>query len=684
MKTKLIFSASIAFAIASCTAPKSDNADNTGNEKKQIGVDLAAMDTTAASPCNDFWNYANGTWLANNPVPKSETRWGSFTVVQKRNNKILRKICEEAQVANGDEGSNMQKIGDYYTCAMDSNKLNTDGIKPVQSYLDKIDAIKSSSELELTGLELAKIGVYGPISLYIGQDAKESETHSVHIGAGNIGLPDRDYYLKDAKRYVRFRSLYVEHVTKMLKFSGYTDEKAGKAAKAILKIETQLAEAMLTREERRDPEKTYNKMGIEDLKKISSNVSWKLVFDNIGIDPDSVVVSQPAYLKSTNSLLAKVNLEDWKSYIRWHFMSIVATKLSDEISEEDFDFYKKILRGQKERKPRWKRALGAVNGGLGEVVGQEYVKVAFREETKARLNIMVDNLLSAFKERLADITWMSDGTKDKALDKLNTFNRKLAYPDKWKDYSSLKVTKESYVGNYLRANRFEFNDMMAKYGKPVDHSEWGMSPQTINAYYHPLLNEIVFPAAILQPPFLNPDADDAVLYGTMGAVIGHEFTHGFDDMGSKFDAQGKMANWWTSEDREKFMAKANLIVDQYNNFEAADSAFVNGQLTLGENIADLGGLTIAFQAYQTSMKGKVKPVINGFTAEERFFISFAQVWKSNITEEFIRNMVKTNPHAPAKFRVIGTLSNMPEFHETFGCSEGDLMYKDPAERASIW
>ncbi len=568
---------------------------------------------------------------------------------------------------------------------MDSVKLNADGFSPLKPELEKISSLKSTEDLIKLIAHHHQIGIGSFFGMEIEQDARQNDKYAIYLGQSGLGLPDRDYYLTEDQRSKTIREQYLMHVAKMFEMLGNEAVNAKKMAHTVLKLETQLASASMTLVERRDPEKQYNKITYDSLKLIYPNLKFDLYFTENGLkDFSELIVAQPLFFKESESLINKIPLEDWKTYLQWHLIHESASKLNSDFENENFHFFGEILTGQKKKKQRWERALNVINGALGEVLGQEFVKEAFSEESKKRVNSMVDNLFASFEKHIKDLDWMSDETKKQALVKLSKINRKLGFPDQWRDYSALNIERDSYVMNFFRGNEFEFKRNLAKMGKPIDKTEWLMPPQTVNAYYNPIKNEIVFPAGILQPPFFTPDADDAVNYGSMGAVIGHELTHGFDDEGNKFDADGNLKNWWTEEDHKNFFAKANKVINQFNHYEALDSLFVNGNLTLGENIADLGGVAISFDAYQHSMEGKEKNNIDGFSPEQRFFISYGQVWKNNSRPESLRQQILTNPHSPENFRVIGPLSNNAEFQKAFGCSEGEAMIRPDSLRARIW
>ncbi len=674
MKKKIVLAGIIVAGISSAFIAK----------KMFKGVDTASMDIKT-NPHDDFYEYANGTWCKNNPVPASEARWTSFNVLAERNNLMLKNILETAANDKGAApGSARQKVGDFYKMAMDSTTLNNGG-SPVFEDFNLIQKIANKDDLIRSVARFHKKGIAALFSFDVSQDIKKSDQYISYLAQGGLGLPDRDYYFKEDEKSQKIREEYKQYIVKM--FKEYGEDKGIFTADVIMRIETEMARASMTRVERRNMEKQYNKRSLGDIKAFYPRINFQLYFSEIKIEPNDakeMIVAQPDFFTQLNQSFEIEPLENWKTYLKWKLINGTTSYVSDNISKLSFDFYGTALTGTKEQKPRWKRVVASANNLIGELVAQEYVKVASSPESKIRINKMVDNLRDAFKVRIEKLDWMSEETKKKAIEKLNSFNRKLGYPDKWKDYSRLDIKKDSYVKNFYRANEFAFNEMIEKLEKPIDKSEWEMLPQTVNAYYNPVMNEIVFPAAIMQPPFFNPEADEATNYGAIGAVIGHEFSHGFDDQGSKFDATGNMNNWWTEEDKKKFEERTKVLVNQYNKFAVEDKVFVNGELTLGENIADFAGLTVAYDAYQMYLKDKSRKSIDGFTPEQRFFIGFAQVWKNNARPEYLRQQVMTDPHSPGKFRVLGPLSNMPQFYSAFGIKQGDKMFIAETDRAKIW
>lgn len=659
----------------------------TGNTpQKNKAIDVSNFDTTV-NPRNDFYNYVNGNWLKNNPIPPTENLWGSFNELREKNLKNMRIVLDDAAAdKSAAPGSNKQKIRDFYNTGMDSVKREADGAKPLNDIFAKISAMRNTEDLVNILAYLQTIQVRNLFAFGVDQDDKSSTEMIVKLHQAGLGLPDRDYYFNTDENSVKIQKEYVNYIQRMFGLLGDTPDLVSQEAAMVMNLETELAKASRKRVELRDPELNYNKKTILELKTLVPNINWGNFFKDMGVDVAYVVVGQPDFFIEINNLIKTTPLGDWKNYLRYKVINSFAGDLSSNFVNENFHFYGTVLSGTKEIKPLWKRCLEATDGELGEALGKLYVEKFFSSQAKQRVNTMVDNLIAAYKDRINKVDWMSTETKQKAIEKLNLVMKKLAYPDKWKDYSSMDIKNDSYVLNAIRANMFDFKFNINKLGKPIDRTEWGMSPPTVNAYYNPAMNEIVFPAGIMQSPFFDPDADDAVNYGSMGAVIGHELTHGFDDQGCQYDAQGNLKNWWTEDDKAKFKAKTEILAKQFDQFVAIDTLHVNGHLTLGENLADLGGLTIAYYAYKKALAdGTAKnEKIDGFTGEQRFFISWAQGWRTNFRPESLRKQVKTNPHSPGNFRVLGPLSNMPEFYAAFGVKQGDKMWKPENERAIIW
>lgn len=651
-------------------------------KKDPGGIDIKAMDKSVV-PGNDFYQYANGTWLRENPIPATESRWGSFNQVSDRNNEVLKTILEEAAAdKTAPLGSAKQKVGAFYRLYMDTIKRNQQGIKPVLADLKSIDGISNQLQLMETIGRFHKKGIRCFFNFHVGQDLKKSTSYISYISQGGLGLPDRDYYFKTDKKSEDIRIEYKKHIVKI---AGLFEMGTVPVENEAMSFEAVLASKAMTRTERRNQEKQYNKRSYQTLISNYPNLQFEIYLKTIGVGKvDSIIVSQPDFFENLNNSLYNTSTDVIKAYLRWCVMNDASGYLDSRLEKQNFYFYSTVLTGTKEQKPMWKRGIAATNGIVGELLGQLFVSKTFSPESKKRVNAMVNDIVEAFRIRLNQLDWMSASTKEKALHKLASFNRKFGYPDKWRDFTNLEIKEDSYIENNYRASEFNFKDMVSKLGKPIDRNRWGMLPQTVNAYYSPTLNEIVFPAAIMQPPFFDASADDAVNYGSIGAVIGHELTHGFDDQGSKYTADGNLINWWTQEDKQLFESKTKVLVNQFNGYFVSDSLHVNGELTLGENIADIGGLTIAYEAFQMHLKKNPGKVINGFTPEQRFFIGFAQIWKNNIRPEALRQNILTDPHSPGMFRVYGPLSNMPQFYAAFGVKEGNKMFRKPDERANIW
>lgn len=655
-----------------------------GKSKKTAGLDLANLDTTT-SPREDFYQYANGSWLKNNPIPASEIRWGSFNILADENKKAVHELLEEAAKANAAKGSTMQKVGDFYAAGMDSAAIEQLGVAAIEQQLKEIDAISDTKSLLKTVADFQKIGVGSMFQFFVYQDPKNSAVIVPQVNQGGLGLPDRDYYFNTDVRTTEIRKEYVAHLTKVFAMLGNDEATAATNAAKVMKLENEMAKASRKTEDLRDPNANYHKMTVEELNKLTTNLDWNAFLTDLGIKKvDYLVIGQPEYFTALNGMLKSYSIEDWKVYVRSQLLATFAGKLNDAFVKENFHFYGEVLSGQKAIKPRWKRVAADADVAVGEAIGQEYVKKYFTPEAKQRCLDMVTNLRAVYSERINKLDWMSPETKEKAQKKLAGIINKIGYPDKWRDYSNLEIDRSNYVQNVIRGNAFLFQLMVDKLGKPVDKSEWLMTPQTVNAYYNPQTNEIAFPAGILRAPFFDPQADDAINYGGIGAVIGHELTHGFDDQGRMYDAEGNLTDWWTKEDGEKFTAKAQMVIDQFNGYKVLDSMHVNGKLTLGENIADLGGLSIAYEAFKRTEQGKGEEKIDGFTPDQRFFLNWANVWRGNSTDQALALQVNTNPHSPGNFRGNGPISNMTEFYAAFGVQEGDKMWRPENLRAKIW
>ena len=624
-----------------------------------------------------------GSWMKANPIPAEYSSWGTFTQLRDNNLTALRTILEAATKANAPAGSNEQKIGDFYASCMDTEAIEAAGLKPIAAQLSAIDAITDRKSLDATVAKLQQQGAGVLFRFSSGQDIKDSSRVIAQASQGGLGMPDRDYYFRDDDKSKQLRADYEQHVAKMFVLAGYPPEKAAAVAKTVMSIETGLAKASRTRVELRDPEKNYHLMPLAEMNALTPDWSWPNYLREVGVPGvEQVNIRQPEFFKEVNQALSTVSLADWKTYLRWHVIHANAPQLPERFVDENFDFYDRTLSGTKEILPRWKRCVQSTDRNLGEALGQVYVDKYFPPAAKARAKEMVNNLIAALREDIPTLSWMGPETKREALAKLEAFTVKIGYPDRWRDYSKLSIDRGSYDANVRRSIEFENARQLAKIGKPVDRMEWGMTPPTVNAYYSSSMNEIVFPAGILQPPFYNPKADDAVNYGGIGAVIGHEISHGFDDQGSKFDGQGNLHEWWAPEDRKNFTERGDCVVNQFNGYEVESGLHQNGKLVLGESIGDLGGLAIAYAAYEKSIEGKRPGDIDGFTPEQRFFLGWAQVWGTNQRAEAARLQTNTDSHPLARFRGNGPLSNMEAFAMAFGCKKGDAMVREQA--CKIW
>jgi putative endopeptidase len=648
-----------------------------GQPKPLVSFDVNAMDKSV-DPCNDFYQYACGNWMKNNPIPADQPEWGRFNELHEHNQMVLRSILDKTSADSSSRSSNDQKIGDYYYSCMDEAGINAKGIVPLQPTLDRINRLNSKDQLpELMGY-LHGNGVNALFSFGSEPDAKDSMMEIAGTDQGGLGLPDRDYYLKTDEKSVELRKAYVAHIAKMFELMGESPDKAAADASTVMKLETALATASMDRVERRDPNKTYHKMTVTELQNLSPAFTWNSYFATLqGPSFTSLDVSEPEFVKGMNQMIATTSVDDLKTYLRWQTIHTTAPMLPVAFVNENFNFYGKTLTGSTELRPRWKRCVQFTDGDLGEALGKAYVAEEFPPASKAATLKMVNELEAALKTDITELSWMTPETKKQALDKLAHITNKIGYPDKWRDYSTLTIVRGDALGNSLRANEFEFKRQLNKIGKPVDRAEWGMTPPTVNAYYNGQMNNINFPAGILQPPFYDPKVDDAVNYGAIGAVIGHELTHGFDDEGSQFDADGNLRNWWTAKDREQFDKLEACFVNEYDGFVAVDDVHVRGKLTLGENTADNGGLRIAHMALLDVLTTTPEKPTDGFTPDQRFFVGWAQVWCESERPEFARMMAQVNEHAPGKYRVNGVVGNMPEFQKAYSCKADAPMVRKP-------
>jgi putative endopeptidase len=662
------------FLILSCSS---------SSDEEIKGFDLANLDTTY-TPQEDFYHYAIGGWLKANPVPDDQSIWSGFNELRETTRKQVQSIIDDVSSNPGEDVNSIRyKVGTFYNVGMDTVKIESESWSPLQKEFERIDAITDKDDLIK---EIAHMHVYtcSPLFYFTSSaDAKNSEYEIAGIWQGGLGLPDRDYYVEEDDRSKEIREKYVEHLGKMFQLIGSDLELSTIEAERVMNFETRLAKASNTRTENRDVNATYNKLTTDEIKSKFSGFDWDLYLTETGVgDPKHIDISQPKFIEEVSKMVEEEPLDTWKSYLRWSLINAMAPYLSSDFVAQDFEFYGKFLEGRKQNEPRWKRVQGTTNRALGEAVGQLYVEKFFPPEAKERAMNIVENILASMGESIKNSEWMSEETKVEALKKLNGFGVKIGYPDKWQDYTDLVVKDDSYVQNIIRANYFDHQEMLKDINQPIKPWEWGMTPQTVNAYYSPVRNEIAFPAGILQFPFFDYRVDDAINYGAMGAVIGHEITHGFDDQGRQYDAEGNIRDWWTKEDAERFNERAQVLVEQFNNYVAINDMTINGEMTLGENIGDLGGLTISYNAFTKTEQYKNGEEIDGFTPAQRFFLSWAQVWKNNITDQELMRRLKVDVHSPGQWRVLGPLSNMPEFFEAFDVKPGDPMRNE--KLVKIW
>lgn len=648
------------------------------------GIDLTNLDTTAVQGA-DFYQYACGGWMKKHPLTNEYSRFGSFDMLAENNREQLKGLIVEIASGQNAQGTIGQKIGDIYKLAMDSVKLNADGVTPIQADLEKIASVKDKSEIVPLMAELAHSGVFPYFSFYVGADIMDSKSNLFQLYQGGISLGEKEYYLDNDDVSVNIRNKYKEHIVKMFQLAGFDEAAAKKKMEAVMDIETRIAKASFSAVEQRNPAANYHKMSLDELKKEIPGIDWDAFLNGIGVKGvTELSVSQVDPIKEVEKIINSLPVENQIAYMQWSLIDRAAGYLSDDLVAQNFDFYGKTLSGKQTNQPRWKRAVSTVNGVLGEAVGQMYVEKYFPAAAKERMVQLVKNLQTALGERIRNLEWMGDSTKIKAIEKLNSFYVKVGYPDKWRDYTGLNIEKDSYWANVKRATEFELDYMLSKAGKPVDRDEWGMTPQTVNAYYNPTTNEICFPAGILQYPFFDMNADDAFNYGAIGVVIGHEMTHGFDDQGRQFDKDGNLKDWWTAEDAKRFEERAQVMVNFFDSIQVLPGLNANGSLTLGENIADHGGLQVSFQAFKNATKDAPLLVKDGFTPEQRFFLSYAGVWAGNIRDEQIRLQTKSDPHSLGRWRVNGALPQIGAWYDAFGIKEGDPMYLAPEKRVSIW
>ncbi len=653
-------------------------------------LDLSNMDRSV-NPGDDFYRYVNGAWMDKIEIPADRGRWGSFDELRMKTSENVLTIFDKAiKDPSYTKGDDQKKAVLYYKTAMDTQRLDKIGVNPLRPYLDAVDNIKDIATLQSYIEDKTPIGLSGFFGFSVFTDLGNSKVHAPYLSPGEIGLPERDYYLKDDDDSKKLREKYLTHIAKMMNFIGYDSKSATIAADEILKLETRMAHVMMPKEKSRNPMNIYNKWTVDNLSKTCPSFDWKKYFASTGVKSfDTIIVTTPDFIPELESILNEANIPTWKNYLKWIIINNGANYLSRDIEKVNFDFYGKELSGTSEMRPRWERVLDNENATMGEAIGKLYVDEFFPPAAKSKAANMVANIIEAFENRINALEWMSDATKKKSIEKLTKMTVKIGYPDKWKDYSTLDIKSYdeggSYLYNALNARKWNFEDDMKKLGKDVDKTEWGMAPQVVNAYYNPLNNEIVFPAAILQPPFYNYEADEAINFGGIGAVIGHEISHGFDDQGSRFDADGNMKNWWTEEDNIKFKERNKALINQFNAYEPLPGIHVNGEFTLGENIGDLGGINVAYDGLQLHFKKHSRPAdIDNLTAEQRFFISWATIWRGKTRDEALKTQINTDPHSPTQYRAVGPLTNLETFHQAFNIKYGDKMYKAPKDRVNIW
>ncbi|HEY8928852.1 MAG TPA: M13 family metallopeptidase [Mucilaginibacter sp.] len=654
-----------------------------GVPRRTVFFDKSGMDTTV-KPGDNFFEYANGKWVKETKIPGSESSWGLANILYNDNQKNLHTILEDLSKGDNSSGSKEQKVADLYKSGMDTVTIEKLGYEPVKPLLAKIDAIKDYKDLLKLSAESFKDGDGFLLGFYVSPDDKVSSRNVAHFDQTGITLPEKDYYSKTDSASKKIRDEYVKYIAKLFTLTGVDAKTAAAKADGILKLETEIAKTHRSQVELRDPQANYNKFAVADFQKQIPDIDLKQAFDLMGLKTDTILVGQPGYYKGLDNLLKTQPIAVWKDKLAFGALDGAATALDKNFEAAHFDFYGKTLNGQKVQKERWKRIVARVDGGLGELLGQLYVAKYFPPEAKKRMLDLVNNLQNVYRDRIEKLDWMSPETKKQAIAKLNIVTKKIGYPDKWKNYDDVQISKDAYYNNLQAIAKHDYNENIKKVNKPVDRSEWSMTPPTVDAYYNPTFNEIVFPAGILQYPFFDKDADDAINYGAIGLVIGHELTHGFDDQGRQYDKDGNLKDWWTKDDAAKFKAKVQVVIDQYSKYTVLNNVHLNGSLTQGENLADCGGLAIAYQAFKNTPEGKSDTKIDGFTPDQRFFLSCAQVWRAKRSDEMTRMLVNVDPHSPPMYRVIGPVSNMPEFYKAFGVKTGDKMYREEKDRVKVW
>ncbi|MCX7544614.1 M13 family metallopeptidase [Marinicella gelatinilytica] len=677
---KILITAAICLPLMACQNTPTKQSDSTMNTAPvSSGITLDNMDKNIR-PQDDFYRHVNGHWLTTFEMPADKSNYGSFTKLSDESRQYVKDIILDVSKQDNAVGSTEQKIADIYASWMNTDRLQELGMQPLEQQLARIDAIESNADLSAY-MAYADIYSTAPLSMYVYIDQKQSDTYIVYMGQSGLGLPDRDYYFKEGEQSQYIRDQYLQHIADIFNLAEFEDSQD--IAANVYQLEEFLAEGHWTRIENRDRDKTYNKLAFSELTALLPNIDWNAWLSESMIEqPDQLIVTQPDYLTTFNQAIEEFDISQWKNYFRWQLLRSAAPYLSKDFEQASFDFYGTVLTGTPEQEPRWQRGVNLVNGLIGELVGKIYVEKHFPPEAKQRMNVMIENLRDAYGDSIKQLDWMSDTTKEKALVKLEKFNPKVGYPDQWRDYSAMSIQGDDLVANLMEANRFLTQRNRSKLGQPIDRHEWGMNPQTVNAYYNPTKNEIVFPAAILQPPFFNLEADEAVNYGGIGAVIGHEMGHGFDDQGSKYDGDGNLKNWWTEEDRKNFEQRTAQLIKQYDAFTVLGDVHVKGEFTQGENIGDLSGMAIAYKAFKENYTDN--RVIDGYTPDQRFFLGWAQVWMRQYRDEELRKRIETDPHSPSEFRTNGILRNMPEFYQAFDVKPGDGMYLAPEDRVKIW
>jgi putative endopeptidase len=680
--TKTIIGAAALLMLSACGQQIEEQPVSEEPKELRSGVSLANMNTSVR-PGDDFFSYVNGTWVETTEIPADKSKYGTFDQLRDEAQEAVKLIIEESASGDFEKGTDEQKVGDLYKSFLDVDGRNAKGIDPLRPELEQIDAIQDYNDLVIYFAASGKRGIDSPVGFGQNPDFKNPKEYMILAAQSGLGLPDREYYLKTDEASAEIRASYVEHIEKMFGLAGFADGAA--AAESIMAVETRLAEEHMSKENARDWATNYNKILVSDLAEVMPNFNWTAYLETAGVaDLEAIVFLMTDYLKALDKIIVDTDLDTWKTYLAWNALNNAASRLTAALDDQNFEFYGKTLSGTQEQRAMWRRGVNSVNGLLGEVVGKVYVKRHFPPEAKERMIRLVANLVRAYEKSIKELDWMTQATKAEALDKLSKFTTKIGYPDEWRDYNALEIRADDYYGNLERAAVAEHERQMNRQGTPVDRSEWVLTPQTVNAGYVPPLNEIIFPAAILQPPFFDLEAEDAINYGAIGAGIGHEIGHGFDDSGSAFDGDGVLRNWWTDEDRTEFEKRTARLVEQYDAFKPFEDLSVNGEFTLGENIGDLGGISIGLLAYQMSLEGAESPVIDGFTGVQRVFLGFGQIWSGKYRDESLRLLIGTDPHSPVMYRANGSVRNVPAFYEAFDVSEGDALYLAPEDRVKIW